>query len=235
MRMDRSCLPAASDTHCSRTLQPLRRLRMDWLYRSGYRAGLRAAAAVVVPAAPGAQGAAVAVWHGGRLLLVRMSYRAELDLPGRRHRIRRDAARGRSTRATRGNRPLTSAAELEPAGAFRFEDYHRPITTHLFLWRPAERPSPSGGRAGDPGGELPGPAEFAAARLAKLPRLYLASPARLPSGTCQTSRAYSWIVRSRENQPMRAVLSARLRPPAGRIEYVASTSAGQRRRRRSRR
>ena len=162
---------------------------MNWLYRSGYRAAFALLRLWWFLRRPRAQGAAVAVWHGGRLLLVRMSYRAELDLPGggiESGETPLEAAL-RELREETGLSP--SAAELEPAGAFSFEDYHRPITTHLFLWRPVEPPVPVADGREILAVSFLDPAEFAAARLAKLPRLYLASPGRVPSGTCQTSRA----------------------------------------------
>ena len=55
---------------------------MNSLYRLGYRIAYRAIRLWWLLRRPEAQGAAVAVWQDGGLLLVRSSYRRRLDLPG---------------------------------------------------------------------------------------------------------------------------------------------------------
>jgi 8-oxo-dGTP diphosphatase len=162
---------------------------MNGLRRAGYRLAFALLRLWWFVRRPEARGAAVAVWYGGRLLLVRMSYRPELDLPGGGIEAGETPLEAALRELREETGLLAGTAELEPAGAFHFEDYHRRITTHLFLWRPAERPQPVADGREILAAKFHSPAELAAIRLAKLPRLYLASSARLPSGTCQTSRA----------------------------------------------
>ena len=164
--------------------------RMNGLHRAGYRLAFALLRLWWFVRRPEAQGAAVAVWHGGRLLLVRMSYRPELDLPGGGIEAGETPLEAALRELREETGLLAGAAELEPAGAFHFEDYHRRIT-HAPFPLAARRARPAGGRRARDrlAAKFHSPAELAASRLAKLPRLYLASSARLPSGTCQTSRA----------------------------------------------
>jgi len=87
---------------------------VDRLWRMGLRLAYRAQLAVWFVTRPRVQGAAVAVWHGDRLLVVRNSYRRLLSLPAGRLRggeELRDAAR----------RELHEEVGIEvPAAALRY-------------------------------------------------------------------------------------------------------------------
>jgi 8-oxo-dGTP pyrophosphatase MutT (NUDIX family) len=115
---------------------------MDALFRLGYRLAYRLLQPWWRLRRPRLQGAAVAVWHGGRLLVVETSYHPRLDLPG--------------GGIERGEAPLAAALrelfeeagitapplELVAAGTCRFTDLHRRITDHVFVWRPVAPPVP---------------------------------------------------------------------------------------------
>ena len=55
---------------------------MNLLFRIAYRAAYRMLQVWWLVRRPHAYGAAVAIWRGDALLVVRTSYRVELDLPG---------------------------------------------------------------------------------------------------------------------------------------------------------
>ena len=163
---------------------------MNLLFRIGYRAAYRLLQAWWLVRRPYAYGAAVAIWHGSSLLMVRTSYRPELDLPGG------GIGRGESplAAAIRELREETGIeakpAELVDLGEFRFVDNHRRITTFLFTWQP---PAPVDAVADEReivwAGFVPR-AKLASANLAALPRLYLdALKRQVPRGTRQISRA----------------------------------------------
>lgn len=72
-----------------------RRLIADWVARLGYRTAYWGARAWWFIRRPPTNGAAVAAWNGGRLLLIKTSYRNRYSLPGgfvKRHEHSRDAA-----------------------------------------------------------------------------------------------------------------------------------------------
>ena len=147
---------------------------MNLLFRIGYRAAYRILQVWWFMRRPHAYGAAVAIWQGDALLVVRTSYRPELDLPG--------------GGIGRGEAPLTAAVrelreetgiEVEPSelvdlGEFHFEDNRRRITAFLFTWRPPAPVNPvADQREIVWAGFLPA-AKLAEMPLAKLPWLYLA-------------------------------------------------------------
>ncbi len=71
-------------------------LDRDRLWRIAYRVGFRAARLWWRLRRPGHDGAVVAIWHGGRVLVVQQSYRRNLSWPGggiRRGEEPREAAR----------------------------------------------------------------------------------------------------------------------------------------------
>ena len=122
---------------------------MNLLYRMGYRVAYRLLQAWWLVRRPQAHGAAVAVWQGERLLVVRTSYRPRLDLPG--GGIERAetalAAAVRELREETGLRAVTD--ELTEAGSYHFEDNRRHITAHVFAWRPGAPAAAHGGPARD--------------------------------------------------------------------------------------
>lgn len=113
---------------------------LDALHRSTYRAGHRVARLWWRLRRSRAAGASVAVWSGGRLLVVRTSYRRRLDLPGgglgRGEAPRTGAARERREEVGIAVDP----AGLEEIAALAFEEDHRRIRETLFAWHAAEPP-----------------------------------------------------------------------------------------------
>ncbi|MFO1050096.1 MAG: NUDIX hydrolase [Geminicoccaceae bacterium] len=157
------------------------------LARVGYRAAFLALRAWWFLGRPEAEGAAVLVWRGAALLLVRTSYRRPLDLPGGGLEPGETPLAG-ACRELREETGLTApAAELEALGAVEFEENHRRIRTHLFRWRPAEPVRATADMREIVWIGLVPQAELAAADLGLLVRLTLARDAQLPSGTRQMS------------------------------------------------
>lgn len=169
---------------------------MDLLYRIGYRAAYRLLQVWWRLHRPQGRGAAVAIWDGDRLLVVRTSYRTTFDLPG-------GGIEGTETALTAAVRELREetgldapADELVDAGVFRFEENHRHITAQVFEWRPDMAMSPVADSR-----EIVWAGYVARDQLQREPQvallaLYLAAsssarPAttQVPSGTRQISRA----------------------------------------------
>ena len=151
---------------------------MNLLFRIAYRAAYRMLQVWWLVRRPHAYGAAVAIWRGDALLVVRTSYRPELDLPG--------------GGIGRGEAPLAAAVrelceetgiEAEPAelvalGEFHFEDNRRRITTFLFTWRPPTPVNPVADQREIVWTGFVPLAKLAETPLCKLPRLYLEALAR---------------------------------------------------------
>lgn len=115
---------------------------MDAAYRAAYWLGHRALRAWWRVRRPASDAAAVALWHGDRLLVVRTSYHPLLDLPG--GGVGRGepppAAAARELREETGLE--VDPAALAPAGTYRYVDLGRRITAHVFAHRPAAAPTP---------------------------------------------------------------------------------------------
>jgi ADP-ribose pyrophosphatase YjhB (NUDIX family) len=108
----------------------------------GYATAYRLLRAWWVVRRPQARGAAVAVWAKGRLLVVRCSYRPELDLPGGGLR-RGEAPSCGALRELREETGITApACELGPPLDLRFVQHRRRVTTAIFPWRPRHAPAP---------------------------------------------------------------------------------------------
>ncbi len=171
----------------------LRRLagsrRVDPLCRLAYRSAhglLRLWWAVRRPAA---RGAAVATWHGGRLLVVETSYRPGLlDLPG--------------GAVERGERPAAAAlrelaeetgivapeAALEAPVELTFGFEHRRITSTVFAWRPLARPTARVDRREVVAARWLAPGEAATARLAPGLAVYLERAGPAPAQRSASTR-----------------------------------------------
>lgn len=136
---------------------------------------------------PDARGVGVAVWHGGRLLVVRTSYRnRHLTLPGGgvgRGEEPRAAALRELREEVRIAAPAADDADgPRQVALLRFVLDHRPIEDAIFEWRPATRPAARpDGREVVWAGWL-APAELAAAPLLPGLRGYLAGEGRPVAG-----------------------------------------------------
>jgi 8-oxo-dGTP pyrophosphatase MutT (NUDIX family) len=150
---------------------------MDPLFRLAYRLAHRLLRLWWRLRRPVALGAAVALWDGDRLLVVRASYHDQVDLPGG-GLDRGEAPRAGAVRELREETGIRApAAELAEAGDYAFEDLHRRITAWVFAWRPAPAPVPVIDRREIVWAGYLNRAELARAPLSPLLRLYLADAA----------------------------------------------------------
>ncbi len=89
---------------------------------------------------PTYSGAAVAVWHDGRLLLVRHSYRAGYALPGGRIG-RRESPEAAAARELREEVGITvGPGELSPVGAAAYPAGHGRNASYVFEFHLAHQP-----------------------------------------------------------------------------------------------
>jgi 8-oxo-dGTP diphosphatase len=163
---------------------------MDVLFRTGYRLAYRLLRAWWFVRRPRGRAAAVAVWHDGRLLVVRTSYRPELDLPGGGV-APSETPLAAATRELREETGLRAAsALLADAGIYRYSHEHRWITAHVFAWRPTDLTRPSVDNREIVWAGYLSPAELLRAPASALLRRYLDAASAQPcSGTRQISRA----------------------------------------------
>ena len=115
---------------------------VDALHRAAYRLAFRALRLWWLVRRPTLTGAAVALWHEGRLLVVRTSYHHWLDLPGGGVG-RNEPPVVAAARELREETAIAVAPEaLAPEGVFRYRDRYRSMTAHVFAWRPGVAPPP---------------------------------------------------------------------------------------------
>lgn len=146
----------------------------DRLHRAGYRLAFLALRLWWRLRRPEKLSAAVALRHGGRLLVVRTSYHGWLDLPG--GGVGSDEpprlAAARELREETGI--AVDPDVLAPAGVFRYHDHHRRVTTHVFTWELPEPPRVRVDRREIVWADLADSDELARAPLSPLLRVYLA-------------------------------------------------------------
>lgn len=170
---------------------------MDALFRLAYRVAFRLLRLWWRVRRPTCEGAAVAVWQGGRLLVARTSYHGRLDLPGG-GLVPGEAPRAGALRELLEEVGVEAPAEgLAFVGSFRFEDLGRRITDHVFAWRPATAPDLRIDRREIVWAGWLEPEAIRGRPMTPTLRLYLASleggpppgAAQAPKGTCQIARA----------------------------------------------
>jgi 8-oxo-dGTP pyrophosphatase MutT (NUDIX family) len=150
---------------------------IDPLFRLGYRSAHRLLRLWWRLRRPVALGAAVAVWDGERLLVIRTSYHDQVDLPGG-GLDRGEAPKEGAVRELREETGIEApAGELAEAGPYAFEDLHRRITAWVFAWRPVLAPVPVIDRREIVWAGYLDRAALDRAPLSPLLRLYLGHPA----------------------------------------------------------
>ena len=116
---------------------------VDLCWRVGYRLAYRLLLSWWWLRRPRAEGAGVAVWCEGRLLVVRSSYRDLLDLPGGGIEPG-ETARSAAIRELLEEAGLAAPAEaLSEAARLSFVQEHRRITDTVFEWQAASLYVPS--------------------------------------------------------------------------------------------
>jgi 8-oxo-dGTP diphosphatase len=113
---------------------------LDALHRATYRAGHRAARLWWRLRRPRTAGTSVAVWAGGRLLVVRTSYRRRLDLPGGGLRPGEPPRQGAARELGEEVGIVVHPTLLEEQAALAFTEDHRRIREILFVWRAETAP-----------------------------------------------------------------------------------------------
>ncbi|WP_407061713.1 NUDIX domain-containing protein [Aureimonas sp. SK2] len=98
---------------------------IDALFRITYFLGYRCARVVWRFTSPRINGALVAVWHDGRVLLVRNSYRTEWTLPGGGVDANEDALQAAAREAKEELSLEISEDALIPGGAMEMIYHHR--------------------------------------------------------------------------------------------------------------
>ena len=163
---------------------------MDRLFRLAYRCAYALLRVWWFVRRPSARGAAVAIWQDDALLLVRTSYREQLDLPGGTI-DRGETPRAAAVRELREETGIAVEPDaLAEAGRFAFREHHRRIEAFVCPWRPDRPVRPEVDRREIVWAGFVPRAELAVLPLGPVPRLYLeALGDQVPSGTRQMSRA----------------------------------------------
>lgn len=89
---------------------------------------------------PALQSTGVAVWHGGRVLLVRHSYKPGYSLPGGGLGRSEKPAVGAARELREEVGIAADAAKLIPAGLYTRSGRFGTVTSHLFEYRPDHEP-----------------------------------------------------------------------------------------------
>jgi 8-oxo-dGTP pyrophosphatase MutT (NUDIX family) len=112
----------------------------SFAWRLGYRLAYRTLKIWWLVRRPSAEGAGVAVWAEGRLLVVQTSYRPGLDLPAGGIGPGESPLEGARRELREETGIDVAAGELGYAIPLSFEQDHRRITATIFEWRPARPP-----------------------------------------------------------------------------------------------
>ena len=88
------------------------------------------------------QGAQVALWHGGQILVVRHSYIAGYGLPGGRFKRGEDPRQAARRELAEELGISVAPNQLTALGSQTYAFEHGEVTGHIFEYRPAERPVP---------------------------------------------------------------------------------------------
>jgi 8-oxo-dGTP pyrophosphatase MutT (NUDIX family) len=104
----------------------------DWLFRFAYRHGIRIARVWWRLRRPRTFGAHLFLWHQGRVLLLRTSYRAGWTMPGGAIKRGESPVDAAVREAAEEIGLQLTAADLRPAGVVEHSPDHRRDQVHLF-------------------------------------------------------------------------------------------------------
>ncbi len=87
------------------------------------------------------EGAQVAVWHDGQILVVRHSYIAGYGLPGGRFKRGEDPKQAARRELAEELSIVVEPEQLTACGTHSYAFEHGEVTGHIFEYRPLERPA----------------------------------------------------------------------------------------------
>ncbi|MGE0253384.1 MAG: NUDIX hydrolase [Alphaproteobacteria bacterium] len=122
---------------------------------------------------PLVRGAQVAVWHDGRLLLLRQSYRRAWVLPGGMMRRREDADEAASRELAEEAGIVAAPEDLHPALVVRYRTPYGPRRQEIFEIEFTDAPTPAIDRREIVDARFVAPADAAALRLDIAVQTYL--------------------------------------------------------------